>query len=129
MPGMPAARVTDQVLQMGPHCHAPIHPPAPTPTPVPHPPMPLAIIPPGCPTVLIGNMPAARVGDMTQPCMMVPCVPAGPGVIQMGSTSVLIGNMPAARAGDSTLHSSCVAPIPAPQGKILPPCCPTVLIG
>ena len=44
---MPAARVTDQVLQQGPHCHAPIHPPAPGPTPVPHPPLPLMLIPPG----------------------------------------------------------------------------------
>ncbi len=44
---MPAARVTDQVLQQAPHCHAPIHPPAPMPTPVPHPALPLMLIPPG----------------------------------------------------------------------------------
>lgn len=125
---MPAARMTDKVLQMGPHCHAPIHPPAPVPTPLPHPPLPLTIIK-GEMTVLIGNMPAARVTDMTTPCMLPGCVPAGPGIIMKGSATVLIGNLPAARAGDMTNHASCVAPIPAPVGNILPPGCPTVLIG
>ena len=125
----PAARaIVDMVLQDAPHCHAPIHPPAPTPTPVPHPPMPLTILV-GHPKVLIGNMPAARVGDMTMICSMIPCVPAGPGVIVMGSFKVMIGGMPAARMGDLTAHSTCVAPIPSPTGKILPPCCPTVMIN
>jgi uncharacterized Zn-binding protein involved in type VI secretion len=55
------------------------------------------ILPPGCPTVLIGNMPAARVGDQ------VTCV-GPPDVIALGSTTVLIGNMMAARAGDMTAH-------------------------
>ena len=59
--GKSAARMGDNILQDAPHCHAPIHPPAPTPTPVPHPPLPLAMIK-GEPTVLIGGMPAARVG-------------------------------------------------------------------
>src|ERR1043166_1869032 len=72
-----AARLGDLVLQDGPHCHAPIHPPAPVPTPVPHPPLPLTIIK-GQPTVLIGNMPAARMTDMTGPCMLPGCIPAGP---------------------------------------------------
>ncbi len=124
----PAARIGDLVLQDGPHCHAPIHPPAPVPTPVPHPPMPLAIIS-GSPTVLIGGMPAARVSDTTVPCMLIPCVPAGPGMIAMGSFKVLIGGMPAARMGDMTAHASCVAPIPMPTGKILPPCCVKVMIS
>ncbi len=126
MPG--AARIGDQVLQDAPHCHAPIHPPAPSPTPVPHPPIPLLIVK-GSPKVLIGNMPAARVGDMTQPCVTPPCVPAGPANIAMGSTKCIIDMMPAARMGDMTAHTSCVAPIPSPTGKILPPCCPQVLIG
>lgn len=125
----PAARVTDQVLQTAPHCHAPIHPAAPVPTPVPHPAMPLMIIPPGAPTTLIGGMPAARATDMTVPCMLVPCVPAGPGIISKGSATVMIGKMPAARVGDMTAHPSCVAPIPSPVGNILPPGCPTVMIG
>lgn len=125
----PAARITDLVLQTAPHCHAPIHPPAPTPTPVPHPALPLPIMPPGAPTVLIGNLPAARVTDMTKICTLIPCVPAGPGVIIKGSATVLIANLPAARVGDDTLHASCVAPIPSPNGKIIPPCCVTVMIG
>lgn len=126
--GQPAARMGDQALQNGPHCHAPIHPAAPVPTPVPHPPLPVTIIK-GAPTVLIGNQPAARVTDTTTPCTTPPCVPAGPAMIAMGSTTVLIGGMPAARVNDPTLHASCVAPIPMPAGKILPPGCPTVLIG
>ncbi|MFG1399186.1 PAAR domain-containing protein [Roseixanthobacter pseudopolyaromaticivorans] len=124
----PAARMGDQVLQTAPHCHAPMHPPAPVPTPVPHPATPLAIMK-GCSTVLIGNMPAARLTDTTMPCMLIGCVPGGPGMIMKGSATVLIGSLPAARVGDSSLHSSCVAPIPSPSGSILPPGCPTVIIG
>ncbi len=55
----------------------------------------------GCPTVLIGSLPAARVGDTTT------CV-GPPGTIAMGSTTVLIGNMPAARIGDSTAHGGTI---------------------
>ena len=59
------------------------------------------IIPPGCPTVLIGGLPAARVGDI--------CTCAGPpDVIATGSTSVLIGGMPAARMGDMTAHGGVI---------------------
>jgi uncharacterized Zn-binding protein involved in type VI secretion len=126
--GKPAARLGDMVLQDGPHCHAPIHPPAPVPTPVPHPPMPLNIIK-GLPTVLIGGQPAARSTDMTSPCMLAGCVPGGPGIITLGSMTVLIGNLPAARVSDMTMHASCVAPLPMPTGKVLPPGCPTVMIG
>lgn len=125
----PAARMTDLVLQDGPHCHAPIHPPAPTPTPVPHPPLPLPIMPPCATTVMIGKLPAARVTDMTKICTLVPCVPAGPGLIAKGSATVMTQKMPQARAGDLTAHASCVAPIPMPTGKILPPCCVTVMVG
>jgi uncharacterized Zn-binding protein involved in type VI secretion len=125
---MNAARIGDQILQEAPHCHAPIHPAAPVPTPTPHPAMPLAIVK-GQPNVLIGNMPAARVTDMSQPCMLAGCVPGGPGMVAKGSATVFIGGMPAARVGDMTLHSACVAPIPSPAGKILPPGCPTVMIG
>ena len=46
-----------------------------------------------------------------------------------GSATVLIGKLPAARITDMTAHASCVAPIPSPTGKILPPGCPTVIIG
>lgn len=125
----PAARVTDLVLQTAPHCHAPIHPPLPKPTEVPHPALPLPIMPPGGVPVLIGGLPAARVSDMTKICSLIPCVPAGPGIIAKGSAKVMIGGLPAARMGDMTSHPTCVAPIPSPVGKIMPPCCPTVMIG
>ena len=127
--GQPAARVGDNVLQQTPHCHAPIHPALLVPTPAPHPGLPLAVIPPGGITVTIGGQPAARVTDMTMPCMLPGCVPAGPGIIAMGSATVTICGLPAARVGDQTQHASCVAPIPSPVGIILPPGCPTVLIG
>ena len=60
------------------------------------------ILPPGCPTVLIGGMPAARTGDMAT------CV-GPPDAIAIGSTTVLIGNMMAARMGDMTVHGGSIA--------------------
>ena len=69
------------------------------------------ILPPGGITVLIGGMPAARVGDM--------CTCVGPpDVIALGSFTVLIGGMPAARMGDLTAHGGTIV-----MG------CPTVLIN
>jgi uncharacterized Zn-binding protein involved in type VI secretion len=69
------------------------------------------IMPPGCPTVMIGGMPAARVGDM--------CTCTGPpDSIVAGSGTVMIGGMPAARQGDSTAHGGSIT-----LG------CPTVMIG
>jgi uncharacterized Zn-binding protein involved in type VI secretion len=69
------------------------------------------ILPPGAPTVLIGGMPAACVGDM--------CVCTGPpDSIIMGSATVLIAGKPAARMGDTTMHGGTI---------ILG--CPTVIIG
>lgn len=59
------------------------------------------ILPPGCPTVLIGYLPAARATDM--------CVCVGPpDVIAKGSTTVLIGYLPAARMGDPTAHGGTI---------------------
>ena len=56
---------------------------------------------PGEPTVLIGGMPAAVVGDR--------CICVGPpDTIVKGSATVMIGNMPAARLGDSTSHGGSV---------------------
>jgi uncharacterized Zn-binding protein involved in type VI secretion len=124
----PAARVSDLVRQTLPHCHAPIHPAAPVPIPCPHPGLPLSLIK-GEPRVLIGGLPAVRIGDMSLPCQLPGCLPGGPGVVAGGSASVLIGGLPAARVGDSTAHPACVAPIPAPNGRILPPGCATVMIG
>lgn len=69
------------------------------------------ILPPGEPTVMIGGLPAARVGDMAT------CV-GPPDSIVMGSATVMIGGMPAARMGDTTAHG----------GSIILGC-PTVMIG
>jgi len=69
------------------------------------------VLPPGSPTVLIGGLPAARVGDMAI------CV-GPPDSIVVGSATVMIGGAPAARMGDSTAH-----------GGIIVLGCPTVLIG
>jgi uncharacterized Zn-binding protein involved in type VI secretion len=59
------------------------------------------ILPPGCPTVLIGSMPAARVTDMAT------CV-GPPDVIVVGAFTVLIGGLPAARMGDSCAHGGTI---------------------
>ena len=56
---------------------------------------------PGAPTVLIGSLPAARVGDV------VTCV-GPPDTIAQGSATVLIGGQPAARMGDLTAHGGVI---------------------
>jgi len=94
---MPAARLTDMhvcpmVTVLVPHVGGPI-------------------AGPGCPTVLIGSLPAARATDMAV------CV-GPPDTIVKGSGTVLIGKMPAARLGDSCAHGGTVV-----AGL------PTVLIG
>lgn len=99
--GKPAARITDM------HACPMVTPGVP---PVPHVGGP--ILPPGCPTVLIGGLPAARVGDMAT------CVGPPDAIIPPGSPTVLIGGMPAARLGDMTAH-----------GGVIVVGCPTVLIG
>ena len=93
----PAARITDMhvcpmVTGVVPHVGGPI-------------------LPPGAPTVLIGGLPAARMGDMAT------CV-GPPDSIIMGAPTVLIGGQPAARMGDSTAHGGTIV-----LG------CPTVIIG
>ena len=127
--GQPAARIGDFVLQDAPHCHANIHPALPVPTPSAHPALPLAIVPGGNATVLIGGQPAACVGDQTVECVLPGCSPGGPGVIAQGSPTVTIGGRAVARLGDMTQHPACIAPIPSPVGKVIGPGCPTVLIG
>jgi uncharacterized Zn-binding protein involved in type VI secretion len=94
----PAARITDQHV-----C------PSATPGGTPH--IGGPILPPGDATVLVGGLPAARMGDS--------CVCAGPpAMIISGSATVLIGGKPAARLGDSTSH-----------GGVIMAGHPTVLIG
>lgn len=56
---------------------------------------------PGAPTVLIGGLPAACMGDM---CLCV----GPPDSIIKGSATVFIGGRPAARMGDSTAHGGTV---------------------
>ncbi len=85
--GQPAARATDMhvcpmVTGIVPHVGGPI-------------------LPPGCPTVLIQSLPAARATDQAT------CV-GPPDMIAMGSPTVLIGNMPAARMGDPCGHGGTI---------------------
>ncbi|TVR38453.1 MAG: type VI secretion protein [Bacteroidia bacterium] len=85
--GQPAARINDMhvcpmVTATVPHVGGPV-------------------LPPGEPTVLIGGMPAARVGDMAS-CS------GPPANILSGSATVLIGGMPAARMGDPTAHGGSI---------------------
>ncbi len=95
--GQPAARINDMhvcpmVTGPVPHVGGPI-------------------LPPGEPTVLIGGMPAAVLGDMAV------CT-GPPDSIIAGSSTVLIGGKPAARLGDSTAHGGTIV-----LGEV------TVLIG
>jgi uncharacterized Zn-binding protein involved in type VI secretion len=87
---LPAARVTDMIVSTATQG------------------APLPIVPPGAATVLIGGLPAARLGDT-----------CGADAIIKGSATVMIGGLPAARATDAT----------AGGGVVMPPCAPTVLIG
>lgn len=96
--GKPAARLTDMhVCPMStgpvPHVGGPI-------------------VSPGVPTVLIGGLPAARVGDIAT-CVGPPDFIAPP-----CAPTVLIGGLPAARMGDMTVHG----------GRVIVGCL-TVLIG
>ena len=84
---MPAARMTDMhacpmVTVLVPHVGGPI-------------------LAPCVPTVLIGSLPAAVVGDI--------CTCVGPpDAIVSGSTKVLIGFRQAARFGDPTAHGGTI---------------------
>jgi uncharacterized Zn-binding protein involved in type VI secretion len=93
---MPAARLTDMhvcpmVTVLVPHVGGPI------------------VL--GCFTVLTGELPQARVGDMAV------CV-GPPDTIALGSFTVFVGGMPAARMGDLCAH-----------GGVIVVGLPTVLIG
>jgi len=88
--GMPASRITDM------HVCPMVTPGVP---PIPHVGGP--ILPPGAVTVLIGGLPAARMGDMAT------CV-GPPDVIVLGSFTVLTMGMPQARIGDMTAHGGAI---------------------
>jgi uncharacterized Zn-binding protein involved in type VI secretion len=85
----PASRLTDM------HVCPLITPVVP---PIPHVGGPIML---GAPTVLIGSLPAARMGDM---CLCV----GPPDAIAMGSVTVYIVGMMAARIGDPTIHGGTV---------------------
>ena len=57
---------------------------------------------PGCPTVIIGGMPAAVVGDMA-------ICTGPPDSISKGSATVFFGGKPAVRQGDLTAHGGNIA--------------------
>lgn len=86
----PAARLTDM------HTCPMVTPGTP---PIPHVGGPISG--PGVPTVLIGGMPAAVMGDMAV------CV-GPPDTIAKGSATVMIGGKPAARLGDMTAHGGSI---------------------
>lgn len=86
----PAARITDMHI-----C------PMVTPGVIPVPHIGGPIIGPGVPTVLVGKLPAAVLGDM--------CTCVGPpDSILKGSSTVMIGGKPAVRMGDSCTHGGSV---------------------
>ena len=100
MPGKPAARVGDQTAHGG------------------------VITGPGVPTVLIGGMPAAVMGDMHACPLVNPAPPAIPHVgaaVMATGVMVLIGGKPAAVLGDTVI---CTGP---PDAIVMG--CMTVLIG
>jgi uncharacterized Zn-binding protein involved in type VI secretion len=84
--GRPQARITDMhvcpmVTGLVPHVGGPIAK--------------------GCPTVLVGKLPAARVTD-------VAVCTGPPDMIAKGSATVFIGKLPAARIGDMTAHGGMI---------------------
>lgn len=107
MPGQPAARIGDLIACPVPQA---------TPAALPHAAPGLPVMPPGAATVLVGGQPAARVGDQS---LCVAPVPT-PNLIVRGAFPVPIRTQAAARMTDQATH---------PGSMIIPPCCPTVLIG
>ena len=75
---------------------------------------------PGSPNVLIGGMPAWRVGADTMVCSLADPKPHGGAPVPVGSSTVFINGMPAARVGDQIPETT---PNTIAMGE------PTVLIG
>jgi uncharacterized Zn-binding protein involved in type VI secretion len=124
MPGLPAAKMGDQVVASDIHIIlVPAPPGAPVPTPTPHPFS--GIITGGCSSdVLIESKPAATLGSTAT--NMPPHIPQGGpfakpptnvGTIMRGSATVLINGKPAARAGDTAL--TCNDPVDMPVGTVV----------
>lgn len=94
--GMPACHITSQTAHGG-------------------------IVTVGCPTVLIGFLPAARIGDLHTCPMTTGPVPHVGGPFILGSPTVLVGEMPQSRVTDQL---TCVGP---PDVAVMG--CETVLVG
>lgn len=75
----------------------------------------------GFPTVLIGGLPASRIGDLHVCPMVTGVVPHVGGPFILGSPTVLVGNMPQSRVTDQL---TCVGP---PDVAVMG--CETVLVG
>jgi uncharacterized Zn-binding protein involved in type VI secretion len=80
-----------------------------------------AITGPGVPTVMIGFMPAAVLGDTVSGA-------ACTGAITLGSMTVMIGGRPAARVTSQVVGANPATGVPVTTA-VAPPGCPTVLIG
>ncbi len=79
------------------------------------------IMAPGCPMVLIGGLPAARITDMHVCPMVDGIVPHVGGPIVMGSFTVLVGGLPQARVLDELV---CIGP-----PDMIAMGCLTVIVG
>ncbi len=76
---------------------------------------------PGAPNVLIGGMPAARLGDLVSGAACV-------GAITLGSGTVMIAGQPAARVGDAVSGAHPASGVTVAT-TVAPPAAATVLIG
>ena len=95
--GQPAARLTDQTSHGTPLTPGP-----------------------GCPTVLIGGLPAWRATSDTHVCPLIDGVkPHAGGIVAVGSTTVFIGGLPAARQGDSIVEAGAPNAIVAGASNVL----------
>lgn len=79
------------------------------------------VITSGCPTVLIGNQPAARISDMHNCPLVTVLVPHIGGPLILGAFTVLVGGVPQSRISDTLI---CVGP---PDAVVMGE--PTVLVG
>lgn len=74
---------------------------------------------PGSVNVLIGGLPAWRVGSDVHVCPLADPKPHGGGSVLMGSTTVLINNMPAARMGDMIVEATSANSIVGGESTVL----------
>ena len=96
MGGFPAARLTDPTVHGG-------------------------MIVAGCLTVFIGELPAARIGDMHVCPQVIILVPHVGGPLIMGALNVIVGGVPQSRQSDMLI---CIGP---PDSVMMG--CPTVQVG